>query len=162
MNVIAVVLVIVLGGAAVTVVAGRLGMLEGRTPRDLGTKEGRLKPPSLSPNSVSSQANLYPNHPQRNFATIAAFDAGQDAQASLQKIEGILQKMDGVRIVERQSEYLYAQCQTPHMRFTDDLEFWLDSANHTIHVRSASRLGLRDFGANRKRVEQIRAAYLLP
>jgi uncharacterized protein (DUF1499 family) len=162
MNVIAVVLVMVLGGAAVPVVAGRLGLLEGRTPRDLGIKEGRLKPPSLSPNSVSSQAHLYPNHPQQSFATIAAFDAGQDAKASLQKIEGILQKMDGVRIVERQSEYLYAQCQTPLMRFTDDLEFWLDSANNTIHVRSASRLGLRDFGANRKRVEQIRAAYLLP
>lgn len=162
MNVIAVVLVMVLGGAAVPVVAGRLGLLEGRTPRDLGIKEGRLKPPSLSPNSVSSQAHHYPNHPQQSFATIAAFDAGQDAKASLQKIEGILQKMDGVRIVERQSEYLYAQCQTPLMRFTDDLEFWLDSANNIIHVRSASRLGLRDFGANRKRVEQIRAAYLLP
>jgi len=67
---------------------------------------------------------------------------------------------DGVRMVERQTNYLYAQCQTPLLRFTDDLEFWLDQAGHTIHVRSASRLGRRDSEANRKRVEQVRAAYL--
>jgi len=28
-----------------------------------------------------------------------------------------------------------------------------------IHVRSASRVGRKDFGVNRKRVEAIRAAY---
>ncbi|MEY2896226.1 MAG: hypothetical protein RL669_495, partial [Pseudomonadota bacterium] len=32
-------------------------------------------------------------------------------------------------------------------------------AEGVIHVRSASRLGRRDFGVNRERVEAIRAAY---
>jgi uncharacterized protein (DUF1499 family) len=162
MNVIGIVLVVVAGATLVTLVAGRLGLLEGTAPKDLGVKEGRLKRPSLSPNSVSSQANLYPDHRQKDYAAISAFEAGPDATASLQKIERILQAMRGVRIVDRQADYLYAQCQTPLLRFTDDLEFWLDRASNTIHVRSASRLGQRDFGANRKRVEQVRTAYLQP
>ncbi|WP_395668437.1 DUF1499 domain-containing protein [Rhodoferax sp.] len=162
MNVIGIVVLVILGASMVTVIAGRFGLLEGKPPRNLGVKEGRLKPPSLSPNSVSSQADLYPDHPQQRYASIASFEAGQDAQASVKKIEQILQSMDGVRIVERQTDYFYAQCQTPLLRFTDDVEFWLDRASNTIHVRSASRLGRRDFGVNRKRVEQIRAAYLIP
>ena len=30
------------------------------------------------------------------------------------------------------------------------------ASHHRIHVRSASRLGLKDFGVNRKRIEGIR------
>ncbi|MBC7692943.1 MAG: DUF1499 domain-containing protein [Methylotenera sp.] len=42
--------------------------------------------------------------------------------------------------------------------FIDDLEFHLPAAERVIHVRSASRVGHSDLGANRKRVEAIRAA----
>jgi uncharacterized protein (DUF1499 family) len=38
------------------------------------------------------------------------------------------------------------------------VEFLLDPAARVIHVRSASRLGRRDFGTNRERIEAIRAA----
>jgi uncharacterized protein (DUF1499 family) len=62
--------------------------------------------------------------------------------------------------VTRESGYLYAQSTTPLMRFTDDLEFWLDAEKGVIHVRSASRLGESDLGANRQRVETIRAQFL--
>jgi uncharacterized protein (DUF1499 family) len=43
------------------------------------------------------------------------------------------------------------------MRFVDDVEFLLDAPAGLVHVRSASRLGRRDFGANRTRIEAIRA-----
>ena len=42
-------------------------------------------------------------------------------------------------------------------RFVDDVEFEVDEAARVVHVRSASRVGRGDFGANRKRVEAIRA-----
>jgi uncharacterized protein (DUF1499 family) len=42
--------------------------------------------------------------------------------------------------------------------FVDDVEFALDAANSVIHVRSGSRLGVRDFGVNRIRIETIRSA----
>jgi uncharacterized protein (DUF1499 family) len=50
---------------------------------------------------------------------------------------------------------LYAEFRTPLMRYVDDVEFFFDGA--LVHVRSCSRLGRRDFGANRKRVERLRA-----
>ena len=42
------------------------------------------------------------------------------------------------------------------MRFVDDVEFWADPASGVVHVRSASRVGRKDFGVNRARIEAIR------
>jgi uncharacterized protein (DUF1499 family) len=39
------------------------------------------------------------------------------------------------------------------------MEFWANPATGVIEVRSASRLGKRDFGVNRRRVESLRARY---
>ena len=46
------------------------------------------------------------------------------------------------------------------MRFVDDVEFWYDPAGQAIAVRSASRIGRKDFGVNRARIEAIRAQLL--
>jgi len=45
------------------------------------------------------------------------------------------------------------------MRYVDDVELRLDENKQLIHVRSASRVGHSDLGANRKRVARIRAAF---
>ena len=45
------------------------------------------------------------------------------------------------------------------MRYTDDFEARVDAAANVIHVRSASRLGKRDFDFNRQRVETIRSRF---
>jgi uncharacterized protein (DUF1499 family) len=45
---------------------------------------------------------------------------------------------------------------TPIFRFPDDVEFALDG-NGVVHFRSQSRVGSRDFGVNRARIERIRA-----
>jgi uncharacterized protein (DUF1499 family) len=44
------------------------------------------------------------------------------------------------------------------MKFVDDAEFWVDPQAQAVQVRSAARLGRRDFGVNRARVEVLRAA----
>jgi uncharacterized protein (DUF1499 family) len=46
------------------------------------------------------------------------------------------------------------------MRYVDDVELYYDEPAGLVHVRSASRLGRRDFGVNRKRVEELRAALM--
>ena len=51
---------------------------------------------------------------------------------------------------------MYAEFRTRLMRYVDDLELWHDERAGLVHVRSASRLGRRDFGVNRKRVEALR------
>jgi len=62
--------------------------------------------------------------------------------------------MPGATVIEEKADYLYAEYRTPLLRFVDDVEFLL--AEGVIHVRSASRLGRRDFGVNRKRIETLR------
>ena len=42
--------------------------------------------------------------------------------------------------------------------FVDDAEFVLDAPARLIHLCSRARLGVRDFGVNRQRVESLRAA----
>lgn len=150
-----------LGLAALILLGARFGLFAGSPPSDLGVHAGRLKAPSLSRNSVSSQAALYPTHPQLDYARIAPLPVlNGDATASMQALAGVLKTMPEIRLVRQQADYLYAEARTPWLQFVDDLEFWLDPQAGTIELRSASRLGREDFGVNRQRVERIRAAYL--
>lgn len=149
--------VVVVAGALL--LAGQLGVLKGRAPEDIGIQNGRLKPPSWTPNSVSSQADLYPDHPQKDYARIAPIQFTGDGEKALLKIADILKHSERTVIVTQKTDYLYAQSTTPVLRFTDDLEFWLDKSAGVIQVRSASRLGRKDFNVNRDRVETIRAQF---
>jgi len=144
------------------ILAGQLGLLKGKMPTDLGVHEGRLKPPSKTPNSVSSQASLYPDHPQRTYADIAPLPLNGDAAATLARIGNIIEAMEGGEIVKREPGYLYAQFTTRIMRYVDDAEFWFDPDAGVIQVRSSSRLGSSDLGVNRKRIEFIRQKLILP
>jgi uncharacterized protein (DUF1499 family) len=146
--------------AVVVLIAGHLGLLSGKPPQNLGAKDGRLKPPSRTPNSVSSQADLYPEHEQREYARIEPLPMKGDAAASIARLKTVLEGMAGLRIVSTGPDYLYAHCTTKLLKYVDDLEFWADASAGVVHVRSASRLGRKDFGVNRARVEAIRARYL--
>ncbi len=141
--------------------AGQMGLLKGRPPGDLGVHNNRLKTPSITPNSVSSQAHYYPEHPQAKYASVEAFPVlNENAEQSLLRLGGLLNAMPGIKVVRQEKHYLHAECESAKMRFVDDLEMFFDAPNNLIHVRSASRLGLKDFGVNRKRVEELRVAYL--
>lgn len=136
--------------------AARFGAFAGRMPGDLGVRDGKLKAPSRTPNSVTSQADLWPEAPQRDYARIAPLPLTGDAKASIARIAEVVEGLPGARIVERRDDYLYAQFTTPMMRFVDDVEFWADPAAGVVQVRSASRVGRKDFGVNRARIESIR------
>ena len=142
------------------VIAGQLGMLSGSLPNNLGVTDGKLKGLSATRNSVSSQANLYPDHPMSSYAALEPLPLVGDAQASLAKLVTTLHATAGVRIEEQRDDYIRAQATTKLLGFVDDLEFWLNKDAGYIDVRSASRLGREDFGVNRKRIDTLRAAYL--
>jgi uncharacterized protein (DUF1499 family) len=142
-------------------VAGQLGFLQGQRPTDLGATHGRLKGLSMTPNCVSSQAYLYPDHPQRAYAAIEPLPLKEgSASASMAALSKVLQTLPGVTVVDQTPDYIYVQAQTRWLRFTDDVEFWVNPAKQIIDVRSASRLGRKDFSANRNRLEAVRTAYL--
>jgi uncharacterized protein (DUF1499 family) len=142
---------------ALAVLAGRLGWLSGKPPLDLGVRDGRLAPPSITPNSVSSQADLWPDNPQHVAAKIAPLALSGDAVATMTRLRAIVESMPGARIMTARDDYLYVGFTTRWLRFTDDAEFWLDRAHGVVQVRSASRLGRGDLGVNRVRIEAIRA-----
>lgn len=140
------------------VLAGQFGALRGQPPTDLGVRDGRLKAPSQSPNSVSSQAGLWAGHPQQAAAQIDPLPLHNgDAAATMAALQQVVRSAPGARLVKSEPGYLYVEFTTPLLKFTDDVEFWLDEAGGVIHVRSASRLGDSDLGTNRQRVEAIRA-----
>jgi uncharacterized protein (DUF1499 family) len=150
-------LIVVLALVVLAVLAGQLGLLRGSAPKDLGLRDGKLKAPSKTPNSVTSQVDQWPDHPLQSYARIAPLALNGDGTTTLAKLKTIITSMPGAQLVTAEGDYLYAHFTTPLMKYTDDVEFWLDRAHGVVHVRSASRLGQKDFAANRNRVEAIRA-----
>ncbi len=152
------IVIVVLALVVSVIVAGQRGLLQGTAPTDLGVQQGKLKGLSSTDNSVSSQADLYPDHPQRKYSSIAPLALRGDGPTTIAKLKGIVEGMDGAKLITNAPDYLYAQYTTPLMKYVDDVEFWFDPSTNVIQVRSASRLGKGDLGVNRQRIEVVRAA----
>lgn len=76
--------------------------------------------------------------------------------------ERLLQVLAGyprTEIVEKGEAVVRAVCRSRIFRFPDDVEFVLDAKARLIHFRSCSRIGYRDFGVNRDRMEEIRRLF---
>jgi uncharacterized protein (DUF1499 family) len=123
-----------------------------KRPDNLGVTEGRLAPPKRTPNSVSSQADAAD---AEHYIAPIAFKG--DALAAMAAVRKAVESMAGSTVIRHDERYLYAEYRTKLMRFVDDVEFLYDPKAGLIHVRSSSRLGRRDFGVNRARVEALRA-----
>ena len=72
----------------------------------------------------------------------------------------VLRAYPRTRIVEEGPDRIRAECRSLIFRFVDDVEIRFDDQAKLIHFRSASRLGYRDFGVNRNRMETIRQELL--
>jgi uncharacterized protein (DUF1499 family) len=120
-----------------------LSACAGDPPQNIGVRDGRLIACPESPNCVSSYESSEEH-------AIAALDG------NLNQVQQILVAMDGANIVEQSNNYLYAEFTSSLMGYVDDVEFLYDAANNTTQVRSASRVGYSDMGANRSRIEAIR------
>ena len=138
------------------VVAGQTGAFKGRTPAKLGLHEGKLKRPSRTPNSVSSQAKLWSETASTQRAMIAPLALVGDGPATLARLRAIVESIPGAQVVKVEPDYLYATFTSVVFKFVDDVEFWFDPANAVVQVRSASRVGRSDKGVNRARIEAIR------
>ena len=127
-------------------------MFAGKRPNYLGVKDGRLPRPRSTPNCVSSQAD--PADQEHYIEPIRFRGAALDAIAAARKaVEGMARST----VVRHEGNYLYAEFKSKLMGFVDDVEFTYDEKAGVLHVRSASRLGRRDYGVNRARVEALRS-----
>src|SRR5687767_1935839 len=114
-----------------------------RRPTNLGVREGRLAPCRSTPNCVSSQAD--PSDREHYIEPL---------RASMEEVRNAVEALPRTRIVLAHPDYLYAEFRSKLLGYVDDVEFFFDGA--VVQVRSASRVGRRDFGVNRDRVEKIR------
>ena len=119
----------------------------------VGLEGGALRACPGSPNCVSSEA------PAGDASRVEplSIPAGTTPERAFDALARVLEQRATPET--REPRYLHAVFKTRLLRFRDDFEARLDAAAGVIQVRSASRLGYSDLGANRRRVEEIRAAF---
>jgi len=126
-------------------------VLSWKRPQDLGATDGRFAPCRRTPNCVSSQAPVA--DPTHSIAPIAFAGTAPEAMAAAR---AALAQMRGARVIREEGAYLYVEFRSRLFGFVDDLELLFDAVAGVFQVRSASRLGRRDYGVNRARVEKLR------
>jgi uncharacterized protein (DUF1499 family) len=120
------------------------------TRNTLDQETGRFAPCPESPNCVSTQADA--GDAEHSISPLTYSGDRADAKA---RIVAIVNAMPRTKIVQEEDDYLHAEFRSRIFRFVDDVEFFFDDANKTIHFRSAARVGYSDMGVNRKRMTEI-------
>ena len=129
-----------------------MGLFSGSRPGNLGAQDGKLAPAPRTPNGVSSQTD-----PATDAAHyIAPLDCHGDPDRWWQRLVAAVRALPRTEVITQNDRYLHAECASKAFGFVDDLECLLERKAGVIHVRSASRVGLGDFGVNRARVESLR------
>ena len=124
------------------------------TPPELGvTDDGQLTACPASPNCVVSDA-------PGGDRSIAPLALAVPPQQAWQALVSHLNTQAGITIVVSEPDYLRAEARTRLLRFVDDVEFHLRPQRGLIAMRSASRIGYSDLGANRRRLDAVRAALI--
>ncbi len=137
---------ILLAGLAVLIVLSH-------RPVELGLVDGKLRPCPEKPNCVCSTAS------DEEHAIAALALPGEDALEVFAQLVTTAEGMDGARVLERSETYAHLVFTTSALHFQDDLELHLDPLTGQAQVRSSSRVGHSDLGANRKRVEALRTLW---
>ncbi len=127
---------------------------ESRKGKAPGKAESMLKQCSPKPNCVCSEyldAKIHLIRPiefkDKPVAEILAI------------IEKSIENTGGL-VTSTESDYLSATYSSGVFGFMDDFEIRIDNDAGKIHIRSASRVGNSDLGANRKRVKLFKQEFL--
>lgn len=118
----------------------------GTMPKNIGIKEDKLTPCPDKPNCVNS----FSGDESHKITPLTFADQNQ-----WQTLINILNTQSNSQIIINNPNYIHATFTSSLMGFVDDVEFY--NFNNAIHVRSASRLGYSDLGANRDRIEHLRS-----
>ncbi len=105
-----------------------------------------------TPNCVGSESS-------RSAQMVERFSIEHSSGNTLQILATIIEAQAGATIVKQNETYLHAEYTTKLMRYIDDVEFLLSDNGQSLQVRSASRLGKSDLGANAERVEALRSLF---
>lgn len=115
----------------------------------------QLRPPPRSPNCVSSQAD-----PSDKVHWIAPLPLHGDRATAIDRLIALIGQTPRTALVEHTDAYASFTFTTRLIRYVDDVELLVHPTEARVDVRSASRVGWGDLGTNRRRVEQLRAAWI--
>jgi uncharacterized protein (DUF1499 family) len=118
-----------------------------------GLLNGQLQKCPDKPNCVCSELSDDSEH----FTPPLVISGSSTSETLKILIEIIIELKGEVQTVNE--TYVSATFSSPLFGFVDDLEMRVDGAKNIIHIRSASRVGYSDFGANKKRVELIKKMF---
>lgn len=116
---------------------------------NIGLSNGALRDCPDLPNCVASVAT-------RAAQQIDGFKLNTANSDPFQAIASLLDSMPDAVVVTRNENYIHATFKTKLLKFIDDVEFHYPADATSIQIKSASRLGKSDLGANRKRIEKLR------
>ncbi|MBN1549331.1 DUF1499 domain-containing protein [Candidatus Babeliales bacterium] len=119
----------------------------------LGVNDGSLTPCDSQWHCVITQ-NV--NGEKPNAEPLTYHCSRQEAQ---QTLKDILSKFTRTTVVEERPGYIHAICESRLWKFIDDVEFYLPPDLSVIHIRSASRTGIYDFGVNKRRVKRLKRLF---
>jgi uncharacterized protein (DUF1499 family) len=103
-------------------------------------------------NCVCSREDAPPRH------RIGPLECPGDPDTAFARLKRLVAETRRTRVLTATDRYLHARCRT-RIGFVDDLELLLCRGQGVIQVRSASRIGIYDFGVNRRRVETLRRRF---
>jgi len=127
-----------------------MAVMSQKMPDNLGLKDGQLTPCPDSPNCVCSESHTA-NDTEHYIQAIQGNKTTWDKlKKNLIAQGGTIESDDGL--------YIHATFRSAIFQYVDDVELRLDKTNNNIHIRSASRMGRKDFGVNRKRVQALKKA----
>lgn len=127
------------------------------TRPDLGVSNGKLTPCPPTPNCVNSQG-ADENH------KILPFSCNGTEQEAKERLLEVLKSEARAKVITANESYVRVEFTSSLFRFVDDVEFYISktpTGATIIDIRSASRLGSSDLGANRKRIERLRSKFIL-
>lgn len=107
-----------------------------------------LAPCPNSPNCVSSLSSSKDHW-------VSPLEVSDNRETSLQRVQDVLDGLPRVEYDVVGQSRIQARFKSMVLRFTDDVTFYVRE-NGVVEVRSASRVGYWDLGANRRRVESLR------
>ena len=108
------------------------------------------------PASLNCVCSEYPQDQAHYVEAIDLLNITQINDLSL--VAAVITSMGGDIVVKKQ-DYLSVTFKSRIFGFVDDFEIRLDNQNNRLHIRSASRVGRSDLGANKLRVEAFRKEF---
>jgi len=124
-----------------------------KIPNTVGVIDGNFKALKDSPNGISSQAK----DPEFKVPPLTMKAANKNRDKD--QIKNLVLSYEGTKLIAEKDRYLHFIFTSQIFHFNDDVEFYFDTRRGTIEIKSQSRIGHSDLGANRERYDKIAEDY---